>query len=112
MPPTIAMDCRPRDPFWVAEPTLAHFKKLLFNTPYPEWMWNTVVISVIATFTSLAASVFAAYAIERLRFRGSKQIGLAIFLAYLVPPSILFIPLADIVFKLGLFETRWALILT
>ena len=85
---------------------------LLFNTPYPEWMWNTVVISVVATFTSLAASVFAAYAIERLRFRGSKQIGLAIFLAYLVPPSILFIPLAAIVFKLGIFDTRWALILT
>ena len=55
---------------------------------------------------------FAAYAIERLRFRGSKQVGLAIFLAYLVPPSILFIPLAAIVFKLGLFDTRWALILT
>ena len=69
-------------PVRVAKPTLAHFKKLFFDTPYPEWMWNTVVISVIATFTSIAASVFAAYAIERLRFRGSKQIGLAIFLAY------------------------------
>ena len=44
------MDCRPRDPFWVAEPTLAHFNKLLFNTPYPERMWDTVVISVLATF--------------------------------------------------------------
>jgi multiple sugar transport system permease protein len=47
-----------------------------------------------STFSSLAASVFAAYAIERLRFKGSKQVGLRIFLAYLVPPSILFIPLA------------------
>ena len=53
-----------------------------------------------------------AYAIERLRFRGSRQIGLSIFLAYLVPPSILFIPLAAIVYQLGLFDTRWALILT
>jgi multiple sugar transport system permease protein len=103
---------RGANPFWVIEPTLAHFEKLLFKTPYPEWMWNTVIISVVATFTSLAASVFAAYAIERLRFHGSKQVGLAIFLAYLVPPSILFIPLAAIVFKLGLFDTRWALILT
>jgi multiple sugar transport system permease protein len=57
-------------------------------------------------------SVLAAYAIERLRFKGSRQVGLGIFLAYLVPPSILFIPLATIVFKLGLFDTRWALILT
>ena len=103
---------REGNPFWLIDPTLAHFKKLLFDTSYPEWMWNTVIVSVVATFTSLAASVFAAYAIERLRFSGAKQTGLAIFLAYLVPPSILFIPLAAIVFKLGLFDTRWALILT
>ena len=103
---------REGNPFWVVNPTLAHFEHLLFRTPYPEWMWNTVVITVVSTFVSLAASVFAAYAIERLRFKGSKQVGLSIFLAYLVPPSILFIPLAAIVFKLGLFDTRWALILT
>jgi len=103
---------REGNPFWVASPTLAHFEKLIFHTPYPEWMWNTVVVSVVSTFASLTASVLAAYAIERLRFKGSKQVGLAIFLAYLVPPSILFIPLATIVFQLGLFDTRWALILT
>ncbi len=100
------------NPFWINSPTLVHFEKLLFHTSYPQWMWNTVMVSVIATFTSLAASVFAAYAIERLRYRGSKQVGLAIFLAYLVPPSILFIPLAAIVVQLGLYDTRWALILT
>jgi multiple sugar transport system permease protein len=103
---------REGNPFWVASPTLEHFKHLIFETPYPDWMWNTIIISVVSTFTSLAASVLAAYAIERLRFRGSKQVGLGIFLAYLVPPSILFIPLATIVFKLGIFDTRWALILT
>ncbi len=100
------------NPFWIIKPTLAHFHKLLFNTAYPEWLWNTVVVSVVATALSLAASVLAAYAIERLRFRGARSAGVAIFLAYLVPPSILFIPLAAIVFKLGLFDTRWALILT
>jgi len=103
---------RSGNPFWVVEPTLAHFKKLLFATPYPEWLWNTVLVSVTATFISLACSVFAAYAIERLRFQGSRGVGLGIFLAYLVPPSILFIPLAAIVFQLGLFDTHWALILT
>ena len=103
---------REGNPFWVIEPTLAHVKKLLFDTAYPQWMWNTVLVSVVATFFSLAASVFAAYAIERLRFSGAKQTGLAIFLAYLVPPSILFIPLASVVFQLGLFDTRLALILT
>jgi multiple sugar transport system permease protein len=100
------------NPFWISHPTLAHFEKLLFHTEYPQWMWNTIFVSVTSTFASLTASVFAAYAIERLRYKGSKQVGLAIFLAYLVPPSILFIPLATTVFQLGLFDTRWALILT
>lgn len=100
------------NPFWIVNPTLAHFERLLFRTEYPQWMWNTILVSVVSTFASLTASVFAAYAIERLRFRAAKQVGLAIFLAYLVPPSILFIPLAAIVFQLGLFDTRWALILT
>jgi multiple sugar transport system permease protein len=103
---------REGNPFWVIAPTIGHFHKLLFETAYPEWLWNTVLVSVVSTFFSLAASVFAAYGIERLRFKGSRQTGLAIFLAYLVPPSILFIPLANVVFNLGLFDTRLALILT
>src|SRR5215216_4859841 len=110
--PNAELLSRAGNPFWVANPTLQHFHHLIFETPYPEWMWNTVLVSVVSAFFSIAASVFAAYAIERLRFKGSKQTGLAIFLAYLVPPSILFIPLATIVFQLGLFDTRWALILT
>ncbi len=100
------------NPFWIIAPTLDHVKHLLFETAYPQWMWNTVLVSGVATFFSLAASVFAAYSIERLRFSGAKHTGLAIFLAYLVPPSILFIPLAAVVFQLGLFDTRLALILT
>jgi multiple sugar transport system permease protein len=103
---------REGNPFWVIQPTLSHFYKLLFETSYPQWLWNTVLVSVVSTFVSLAVSVFAAYAIERLRFKGSKQVGLSIFLAYMVPPSILFIPLANVVFNLGLFDSRWALILT
>ena len=92
---------REGNPFWVIAPTLAHFHKLLFETAYPQWLWNTVLVSVVSTFGSLVVSVLAAYAIERLRFKGARQTGLAIFLAYLVPPSILFIPLANVVFSLG-----------
>ena len=99
-------------PFWVVNPTLQHIKYLLFETSYPGWLVNTIIISTAATFLSLFAAVFAAYAIERLRFTGSRSVGLAIFLAYLVPPSILFIPLAVMVFNLGLYDTRFALILT
>lgn len=110
--PNTELLSRDGNPFWVHLPTLAHFKKLLFDTSYPEWLWNTVLVSVVSTFASLAASVMAAYAIERLRFSGAKQVGMSIFLAYLVPPSILFIPLAATVTHLGLADTRWALILT
>lgn len=108
----VIYDYERNNPFWVLNPTLANVKKLLFDTSYPEWLWNTMLISVLSTFISLFASVLAAYAIERLRFTGSRWVGLSIYAAYLVPPSILFIPLATMVFNLGLFDTRWALILT
>jgi len=103
---------REGNPFWVKNPTLAHIKKLIFDTAYPDWLVNTMLVSVVATFVSILASVLAAYAIERLRFKGARYVGMSIFLAYLVPPSILFIPLAAIVYKLQIFDTRLALILT
>ena len=87
-------------------------RKLLFDTDYPQWLMTTMGVAAAATIISVASSVLAAYALQRLRFRGSNWVGLAIYLAYLVPPSILFIPLATMVFKLGLFDTPWALILT
>jgi len=99
-------------PFWVVQPTLDHIKYLLFETSYPGWLWNTVIVAVVSTFLSLTASVFAAYAIERIRYTGAKVTGLLIFLAYLVPPSILFIPLAFIVFQVHLFDSRLGLMLT
>jgi multiple sugar transport system permease protein len=103
---------RAYNPFWVAKPTLANIHKLLFNTQYPEWLLNTMVVAVGSTVLSLAASVLGAYAIERIRFSGSRWIGLAIFLAYLVPPSILFIPLAVMIFNFGIYDTKLALIFT
>jgi multiple sugar transport system permease protein len=99
-------------PFWVVKPTLDHIKYLFFETSYPGWLWNTMLVAVGSTALSLFASVLGAYAIERIRFTGSRQIGLVIFLAYLIPPSILFIPLAFIVFKLGIYDSRLALIFT
>ncbi|MCG8355510.1 MAG: carbohydrate ABC transporter permease [Kiloniellales bacterium] len=97
---------------WVWEPTLDNIRRLFFETEYPAWMWNTMFVTVGATFISLFCSVCAAYAIERLRYTGSRYVGMGIFLAYLVPPSILFIPLAIMVFRLGIFDSNWALILT
>ena len=99
-------------PFWPSSPTLRHIQYLLFETSYPGWLWNTMLVALGSTILSLVASVFAAYAIERVRFQGSRWVGLGIFLAYLVPPSILFIPLAVMVFRLGIYDSRLALIFT
>lgn len=99
------------NPFWTWTPTFKHFYKLLFESEYPRWLWNTMFIATCATFISLVASVLAAYAIVRLRFKGGNVVGALIFLAYLVPPSILFIPLATVIYKVGLFDTPLALIL-
>ena len=104
-------DYKTHNPFWITSPTLDHIRLLLFNTAYPKWLMTTMMVAVGATVLSLVSSTLAAYAIQRLRFKGSQYVGLGIYLAYLVPPSILFIPLATMVFQLGLFDTPFALIL-
>ena len=99
------------NPFWVIHPTFKHISKLLFETQYPRWLWNTMYVAVGATALSLFASVLAAYAIVRLRFKGADTVGILIFFAYLVPPSILFIPLASVIQAYGLFDSPLSLIL-
>ncbi len=106
------LDLESHNPFWTLAPTFEHIHELLFKTAYPTWLWNTMLVSVAATILSLVASVLAAYAITRIRYRGAHYVGGLIFLAYLVPPSILFIPLSTVVFSYGLFDTPFALILT
>jgi multiple sugar transport system permease protein len=106
------IDLKSTNPLWTWSPTLKHIRVLLFETAYPRWLWNTMSIAISATVLSLIASVFAAYAIVRIKYKGSQWVGAGIFLAYLVPPSILFIPLASIVVKFGLFDSPMALILT
>ena len=106
------LDYKNHNPFWVSSPTLENINKLLFETDYPQWLWTTMMVATVATALSLFSSVLAAYAIQRLKFRGSQYVGLGIYLAYLVPPSILFIPMATLIFQLGLFDSPMALILT
>jgi multiple sugar transport system permease protein len=98
------------NPCWISSPTLLHIKHLLFETSYPRWLKTTMFVAIGSTCLSLFASTLAAFAIERLRFKGSPYVGLGIYLAYLVPPSILFIPLATVVVQFGLFDRPLALI--
>lgn len=100
------------NPFWIQQFTLENYLYLFQNTDFPEWVKNTLIISVVSTALSLACSVFIGYALARLRFPGSNFLGVGIFLAYLVPPTLLFLPLAQVIAGLGLNNTYWALILT
>jgi len=99
-------------PFWTLEPSLEHFKGLLESTEFMQWLWNTMLIATVSTIISLICGMFAGYALARLRFRGSEFLGTAIFITYLVPQTLLFIPLADIVRNMHLGNTPWALMLT
>jgi multiple sugar transport system permease protein len=99
-------------PFWTARPTLDHIRYLLQETLFSTWMLNTLFISIAATLISLVCGLLAGYALSRLRFRFAGLLGTAIFITYLVPQTLLFIPLADIVRNFRLGDTPWALILT
>ena len=99
-------------PFWVFEPTLEHYRVLLAETGFLRWALNTLTISVVATAISLLCSILAGYALARLRFRGAAAIAGAIFVTYLVPQTLLFLPLLEVVRQLGLSNTLWSMILT
>jgi multiple sugar transport system permease protein len=100
------------NPFWIKRFTLENYLYLFQSTAFPEWVKNTLIVSVVSTALSLGCSIFAGYALARLRFPGSNFLGVGIFLAYLVPPTLLFLPLAQVIAKLNLYNTYWALILT
>jgi len=99
-------------PFWTLEPTLEHFTGLLEGSEFLQWLWNTMLIAMVSTIISLICGMFAGYALARLKFRGSEFLGTAIFITYLVPQTLLFIPLADIIRNMQLGNTPWALMLT
>ena len=99
-------------PFWTLDPTLEHLHGLLRTTAFPQWLWNTMLIATVSTIISLICGMFAGYALARLKFRGSEFLGTGIFITYLVPQTLLFIPLADVVRDMHLGNTPWALMLT
>lgn len=100
------------NPFWIQHFTLDNYLYLFQDTDFPSWVKNTLIISVVSTTLSLVCSIFIGYALARLRFPGSNFLGVGIFLAYLVPPTLLFLPLAQVIAKLNLYNTYWSLILT
>ncbi len=100
------------DPFIFNEaPTLHHLHTLLFETLFPRYLLNTFVVGVVVVAITLAIAVPAAYSLARWAKGWGETMGIGIFLTYLVPPTILFIPLSRVVADLGLQESLWSLIL-
>jgi multiple sugar transport system permease protein len=89
-----------------------HYRYLFFKTEFLTWMKNSLIISVTATSISLVIAILAGYSLARLRFRGVTSFGTAVFITYLVPPTLLFLPLSQLVVWLGISDTIWALIVT
>ena len=99
-------------PFWTWNPTTAHIKYLFQETTFATWLWNTMFISTVATIISLFCGVLAGYALSRLNFKFAGSLGTGIFVTYLVPQTLLFIPLGEIIQAYNLGDTPWSLILT
>ncbi len=92
--------------------TLQHYDFLFTRSQFPSWFWNTLLVSVVATVISVVISTAAAYGLVRIPFRGSALFGIGIFITYLVPSTLLFIPLSRVVTALGLSDSRLSLIVT
>jgi len=93
-------------------PTLEHYTKLLWETAFLTWTKNSLLVTMIATSVSLVIATVAAYALARLQFFAVGSLGTGIFVTYLVPTSLLFLPLAQVVNWLGLGDSKWALVVT
>ncbi len=91
-------------------PTLKHLNLLFFNSLYLRWVFNTFFIGVLVVGITLVAAVPAAYSLARLAGRAGERLGIGIFLTYLIPSTLLFIPLSRVVATLGLQDSLWALV--
>jgi multiple sugar transport system permease protein len=100
------------NPFLFYEwPTLEHVKRLFFETLYGQWLINTAFVGVLVVLITLVLAVPAGYALARLTGNWGAKLGIGIFLTYLVPPTLLFIPLSRVVVNLNLDDSLWSLVL-
>ena len=99
-------------PLWFhLPPTFKNFTYLFYNTNYGAWIVNTMAIAVWVAVITLLAAVPAGYSLARLRIPGAENLGIAVFMTYLVPAIILFLPLSRVVSMVGLQDSWWALVL-
>jgi multiple sugar transport system permease protein len=97
---------------WITSPTLEQFRELFAKTAVLQWLFNSFFVSFLTSMISMGFGVMAGYALARLKFPGAQAFGLATFITYLVPTTLIFIPLASVVQKLGLSNTIWSMVVT
>jgi multiple sugar transport system permease protein len=96
---------------WSFSPTFSGWRFLFEQTKYLTWLANTALVGVLVVAITLLFAVPAGYALARLSGRVGQALGVAIFLTYLVPPTLLFLPLSRVIAELGLRDTIWSLVL-
>jgi multiple sugar transport system permease protein len=100
------------NPYWFnASPTLEHLHYLFSETLFLQWLYNTAIIGVCVVVITLLVALPAGYSLARMSGRGAESLGIGIFLTYLVPPTLLFLPLSRVVSVLGLQDSLWSLVL-
>ncbi|MCW8088348.1 carbohydrate ABC transporter permease [Sabulicella glaciei] len=99
------------NPWIVRSPTLENFAAILGNEMFRGFFWNSIQVTVLVVIVTMLISVPAAFALSRMRFWGSQWLATGVFLTYLVPDTLLFIPLYQIVGGLGLLNSTWGLVL-
>ncbi len=99
-------------PFWFNEmPTLEHIEYLFQQTLFARWLLNSTVIGLCVVAITLVTALPAGYALARMTGRNGEALGIGIFLTYLVPPTLLFLPLSRVITVLGLQDSMWSLVL-
>ncbi len=99
------------NPWIVHEPTLENFTALITNDAFQRYFLNSVWVTVLVVVVSMVIAILAAFSLSRMGFKGAEVISTGVFLTYLVPPSLLFIPLFQILGWLGLINSTWSLVL-
>ncbi|MCA3431966.1 MAG: carbohydrate ABC transporter permease [Roseomonas sp.] len=99
------------NPWIVRNPTLENYWELITNSLFQGFFINSVIVTVVVVAVTMVISILAAFALARMRFWGSQVLATGVFLTYLVPDTLLFIPLYQIVGGLGLLNSIWGLVL-
>jgi multiple sugar transport system permease protein len=100
-----------RNPWLLRSPTLENYAAILSSPMFLGFFWNSIKVTVMVVAITMIVSVLAAFALARMKFWGSQFLATGVFLTYLVPDTLLFLPLYQIVGGLGLLDSTWGLVL-